>query len=76
MNFLGIDIGTSGSRAVVIDENGQVLAAATTEHAPFASPEIGWAEQDPDDWWRAAVAVARRRIMEPPPVGKRWRNLR
>jgi xylulokinase len=31
------------------------VASATEEHAPFASPEIGWAEQDPDDWWRACT---------------------
>lgn len=59
MNFLGIDVGTGGSRAVVIDENGAVAASASEEHAEFASPEIGWAEQSPDDWWRAVVKVIR-----------------
>ncbi len=59
MNFLGIDVGTGGSRAVVINENGKVVASATAEHIAFASPEIGWAEQSPDDWWRACVAVIR-----------------
>ena len=59
MNYLGIDVGTGGSRAVLIDENGKVIASATAEHAAFASPEIGWAEQNPDDWWRACVAVIR-----------------
>ncbi len=53
MKFLGLDIGTSGSRAVVIDENGKVIVAATATHEDFASPEIGWAEQNPSDWWRA-----------------------
>lgn len=53
MKLLGIDVGTSGSRAVVIDETGKVAASATAEHVAFASPEIGWAEQDPLDWWRA-----------------------
>ena len=47
-------------RAVIIDEGGRVLGSASEEHAPFASPQIGWAEQDPADWWRAAgVAVPR-----------------
>ncbi len=59
MNYLGIDVGTGGSRAVLIDENGKVVALANAEHAAFASPEIGWAEQNPDDWWRACVAVIR-----------------
>ena len=55
---LGIDVGTSGTRALIIDEQGRVVASATEEHAPFASPEIGWAEQHPEDWWRACcVAV-------------------
>jgi xylulokinase len=59
MKFLGIDVGTGGSRAVCIDENGKVIASATAEHPPFASPEIGWAEQNPDDWWRAVRAAVR-----------------
>ena len=57
MKFLGIDIGTGGSRAVVIDENGKVIVSATAFHEDFASPEIGWAEQNPDDWWRACREV-------------------
>lgn len=60
MYFLGIDIGTGGSRAVVIDIDGKVLASATEEHAAFASQHIGWAEQDPRDWWRASVAAIRK----------------
>ena len=57
MKFLGIDVGTGGSRAVVIDEIGQVIASATAQHEDFVSPEIGWAEQNPDDWWRACKEV-------------------
>ena len=58
MSFLGIDVGTGGTRALVIDEQGRVIASATEEHRAFASPQIGWAEQDPHDWWRACgVAV-------------------
>jgi xylulokinase len=51
--LLGIDVGTGGTRAVLIDSNGRVVASCTSEHAPFASPQTGWAEQDPRDWWRA-----------------------
>lgn len=53
MYFLGIDVGTGGTRALIIDDKGAVAGAATEEHQPFASPEIGWAEQSPEDWWRA-----------------------
>ncbi len=60
MHFLGIDIGTGGSRAVVIDTAGRVVASATEDHAAFASPHIGWAEQDPRDWWRASSSAVRR----------------
>lgn len=59
MTFLGIDIGTGGSRAILIDQNGRALANETVEHIPFVSAQIGWAEQSPDDWWHAASAAIR-----------------
>lgn len=59
MNFLGIDVGTGGTRAVVVDERGRVVASATAEHADFASPQTGWAEQDPRDWWQATQRAVR-----------------
>jgi xylulokinase len=52
--FLGIDVGTGGTRAILIDRTGKVLASAASDHAPIRSEHIGWAEQDPEDWWRAA----------------------
>jgi xylulokinase len=60
MTFLGIDIGTGGSRAVLIDELGRVVAAASVEHAAVAAPHMGWAEQEPQDWWQASAAAIRR----------------
>lgn len=60
MRSLGIDIGTGGTRAVVIDDSGKVIASATAPHTDIASPKPGWAEQDPDDWWRACVAAVRK----------------
>jgi xylulokinase len=54
-----MDVGTGGTRAVLINEQGQVVAEAASEHAPFRSPHPGWAEQDPDDWWRAAQIAIR-----------------
>jgi len=53
MKFLGIDVGTGGTRALVIDPAGRIVGSATSEHVPFATPRPGWAEQDPADWWRA-----------------------
>jgi xylulokinase len=50
---IGIDVGTGGTRAVLVNEKGEVTASATHEHAAFASPRNGWAEQDPHDWWNA-----------------------
>lgn len=64
MNFLGLDVGTGGSRAVVIDTAGSIAATATVEHEPFSSPYTGWAEQDPRDWWRASAAAIRAVLME------------
>ena len=57
--LLGIDVGTGGTRAIVIDEAGRILGSATDEHVPFASPKTGWAEQDPQDWWRASCGAVR-----------------
>jgi xylulokinase len=54
MPFLGIDVGTGGTRAVIVDKQGKVVASASSEHEPFRVPQPGWAEQDPEDWWRAA----------------------
>ena len=54
MWFLGMDVGTGGTRAVIVDAGGKVIASAASEHAAFRTPHPGWAEQDPEDWWRAA----------------------
>src|SRR6201985_1121217 len=52
--ILGVDVGTGGTRAVLIDRDGRVVASFASEHALVKSEHIGWAEQDPEDWWRAA----------------------
>jgi xylulokinase len=56
--FLGIDIGTSGTKTLAIDEHGKILADST-ETYPCYHPQPLWSEQDPDDWWRATVATVR-----------------
>jgi xylulokinase len=59
MRLLGIDVGTGGTRALIVDEHGHIISAATENHEPFASPKIGWAEQNPEDWWRACGKAVR-----------------
>jgi xylulokinase len=62
MTYLGIDVGTGGTRALVIDQQGTVVASASAEHENFASPRPGWAEQDPRDWWRACGEAVRKAL--------------
>ncbi len=56
--LLGVDLGTSGTKTVLFDEQGHTVAAATVEY-PLYQPKNGWAEQDPDDWYHAAVTTIR-----------------
>lgn len=49
---IGVDIGTSGTKTVLFDENGNSVASYLVEY-PLYQPKIGWAEQDPADWWNA-----------------------
>ena len=54
--LVGLDVGTTGVKAVAVSPEGVVLASA--EHGyPLATPRPGWSEQDPEDWWRAAEAA-------------------
>jgi xylulokinase len=57
--LIGLDVGTSGVKGIAIDENGAVLAVAE-EAYPLSTPQPGWSEQDPEDWWRASQAVLAR----------------
>ena len=54
--FLGIDIGTTGTKCVAIDARGAVLGEATADH-PVSYPRPGWSEQDPEHWWTSTVAA-------------------
>ena len=45
-----------------MDETGRVVASGSEEHEAFASPQLGWAEQDPRDWWRACGAAVRKAL--------------
>lgn len=52
--ILGVDIGTSGTKTVLFSEDGVPVASATYEY-PLYTPQNGYAEQDPTDWWNAVV---------------------
>ena len=54
--FLGIDVGTSGVKAVLVASNGDVRALSTAPLS-MSTPRPGWAEQDPKAWWQASLAV-------------------
>jgi xylulokinase len=57
-HLLGIDIGTSGTKTLICDQKGRVLATAMAEH-PISSPKSGWSEQNPVDWWLAACKATK-----------------
>jgi xylulokinase len=57
--LVGLDVGTTGVKAVAISPSGEVLAT-DEESYTLSTPHPGWAEQDPEDWWRAAEAVLTR----------------
>ena len=60
--LVGVDVGTTGARAIAVTLNGEVVASATRSY-PLNMPRPGWTEQDPEDWWRATrdslVEIAR-----------------
>ena len=56
--FLGLDVGTSGVRAILVRPSGEIVGSATSALA-LSTPRPGWAEQDPEDWWRASVGAIR-----------------
>src|SRR6185437_233132 len=55
--FLGIDVGTSGVKAMLIDESGKPLGDATAPSKEPVRPHPGWSEQNPADWWTAVLAA-------------------
>ncbi|WP_097004460.1 xylulokinase [Lacrimispora amygdalina] len=54
--LLGIDVGTSACKIAIFDRNGTVLETATGEYEVYY-PQTGWAEQDPDEWWRVICST-------------------
>ncbi len=54
--LVGIDVGTTGVKAIAVAPEGEVLAQSTHGY-PLSTPRPGWSEQDPEDWWRASEAA-------------------
>ena len=57
--LIGLDVGTSGVKAIALSPDGAVVGSAE-ESYPLSTPQPGWSEQDPEDWWRATEAVLTR----------------
>lgn len=53
-HLIGVDVGTSATKVILIDASGKVVASAAPEY-PFETPRPLWAEANPEDWWRATV---------------------
>ena len=51
-NYIGIDLGTSAVKLLLVDETGAILNEVTKDY-PLSFPQPGWSEQNPDDWWKA-----------------------
>ena len=66
--LVGLDVGTTGVKALAVSPAGEVLARAKEEY-PLSTPQPGWAEQDPEEWWRAAQAALEGLGGEPAGVG-------
>ncbi|SHH96016.1 xylulokinase [Clostridium grantii] len=54
MNFLGVDLGTSSVKIVIMDKQGNIVDSISKEY-PVYFPKNGWAEQEPTDWWNATL---------------------
>ena len=61
--LLGLDISTTGAKALIIDFDGTVLASVTTEY-PLSVPRPLWSEQSPEQWWQGIVTSIRAAIAE------------
>jgi len=63
--ILGLDIGTSGCKVLALDESGHILATAVEEY-PLYTPQPGWSEQNPEDWWQGVVTGIKKVINKIP----------
>ncbi len=65
MNILGIDLGTSSVKIIILDEQGQVHGESKADYK-ILSPRVGWAESDPMGWWAATISAVRALIEKTP----------
>jgi xylulokinase len=63
--FLGLDVGTSAVKAILVSQTGDVVASASTSLA-LSTPHPGWTEQHPDDWWKATIESIRSLLAKSP----------
>src|SRR5215467_13771522 len=56
--YLGVDVGTSGTKTLAMRGDGRILASATANYL-LSHPRPGWSEQNPEDWWQATVKSVR-----------------
>jgi xylulokinase len=68
VTLVGLDVGTSGVKAVAVSHDGEVLARAERGY-PLSTPRPGWAEQDPEDWWEATQGALADLGVEPTSLG-------
>src|SRR5205823_3400816 len=75
MYWLGIDVGTGGTRALLVDSGGRLRAACSAPHEEMRMERPLWAEQRPEDWWRACVEAVRGVLAEAGVTGKDVRGV-
>jgi xylulokinase len=66
--LVGLDVGTTGVKAIAITPDGEVIASAEEGYG-LSTPQPGWSEQDPEDWWRASQAALAGLGVEATPIG-------
>jgi len=75
MYWLGVDVGTGGTRALLVDAQGQIKAGFTAPHEEIRMEKPLWAEQRPEDWWQAAQKAIRGVLAESGATGKQVKGV-
>ena len=71
---IGVDLGTSATKTILVDQNGKIVAEASVKY-PMYQPENGWAEQDPSDWSEAAISTIKSEVEKGQVNGKDVRGI-